>query len=42
MKLKDLLQGHPVLSATADLDLDIGGVSYDSPGNKSPAICLLP
>ena len=34
MKLKDLLRGIPVLSATADLDLDIGGVSYDSRATK--------
>ena len=34
MKLKDLLRGIPVLSATADPDLDIGGVSYDSRATK--------
>ena len=30
MKLKELLQGIPVLSATADMDMEISGVSYDS------------
>ncbi len=30
MKLKELLQGIPVLSATADMDMDIADVSYDS------------
>ena len=30
MKLKDLLRGIPVLSATADLETEIPGVSYDS------------
>ena len=30
MKLRDLLQGVPVLSATADLEAEISGVSYDS------------
>ena len=30
MKLKDLLHRLPILSATADMDMDIGGVSYDS------------
>ncbi len=30
MKLRDLLEGLTVLSATADLDMEIPGVSYDS------------
>lgn len=30
MKLKELLAGIPVLSATADLELEIPGVCYDS------------
>lgn len=30
MKLRDLLEGIPVLSATADLELEIPNVSYDS------------
>ena len=30
MKLKDLLEGVRVLSATADMDLEISGVQYDS------------
>ena len=30
MKLKDLLHGLNILSATADMDMDITGVSYDS------------
>ena len=30
MKLKELLRGVPVLSATADMELEIPGVSYDS------------
>ena len=30
MRLKDLLQDIPVLSATADMEMEIGGVSYDS------------
>ena len=30
MKLKELLQGIPVLSATADMDMEVSGVSYDS------------
>lgn len=34
MKLKDLLAGIPVLSATADLEADIPGVSYDSRATK--------
>ena len=34
MKLKELLRGIPVLSATADSDLEISGVSYDSRATK--------
>lgn len=30
MKLKELLQGLHVISASADMDMEIGGVSYDS------------
>ena len=30
MKLKDLLHRIPIVSATADMDMDITGVSYDS------------
>lgn len=30
MKLRALLEGIPVLDATADLDMEITGVSYDS------------
>ena len=30
MKLKELLQGLTVLNATADLEMDITNVSYDS------------
>ena len=30
MKLKDVLKGLPVISATADLEMEISGVSYDS------------
>ena len=30
MKLRELLQGIPVIFATADLDLEIRQVSYDS------------
>lgn len=30
MKLKDLLHRIPIVSATADMDMDISGVSYDS------------
>ena len=30
MRLRELLEGIPVLSATADLELEISDVSYDS------------
>ena len=35
MKLKDLLRDIPVLSATADMDMEITGVSYDSRNTKT-------
>ena len=35
MKLRDLLEHIDVLSATADLDMEIGGVSYDSRTTQS-------
>ena len=34
MKLKELLNGIPVLSSTADPELEITGVSYDSRATK--------
>lgn len=30
MKLKELLTGIPVLSATADLEMEVSNISYDS------------
>ena len=30
MRLKELLEGIPVLSAAADMELEISDVSYDS------------
>ena len=42
MKLKDLLNGLDILSATADMEAEITGVSYDSrstaPGDVFVAI----
>lgn len=35
MKLHDILAGVPVLSATADLEMEIGGISYDSRKTQS-------
>ena len=34
MKLKELLRGLDVLAATADLEMEIPGVSYDSRNTK--------
>ena len=45
MKLRELLQGIPVIFATADLDLEIRQVSYDSrttqPGDLFVALSLI-